>query len=89
MKFSDLQCCPFCGHDEYYTKEYWYGTIYYGERFDGKEAHNENMYDSLNYKNHSGRTYCRNCNKYLGNKISNNLSKAAQKKIEQRRADNG
>lgn len=81
MKFSELENCPFCGHDEFYTKEYWYGTICYNERFDGKEAHNEEMYDSLNYKNHSGKAYCRSCNKYIGNKISNRLSKSAEKAL--------
>lgn len=68
MKFSELDCCPFCGSEEFYTKEYGYGTIYYNERFDGKEADNSELFESLSFKNYSGKAYCRNCNRYLGNK---------------------
>lgn len=31
MKFSDLTECPFCGCEEYYTKEYVCGVIRYNE----------------------------------------------------------
>lgn len=79
MKFSELKECPFCGFDEYYTKEYTYGTVCYGERFDGEEAHNEDMYAGLLTKNYSGRCYCRNCGEYLGNKTTDTLSKRAEK----------
>lgn len=78
MKFSELTECPFCGCDEFYTTQYVYGTIRYNERYDGEEAENAELYDGLNCKNYSGRAYCRNCNKYLGNRESNILSKAAE-----------
>ena len=81
MKFSELEKCPFCGHDEFYTKTYWYGTIHYNERFDGKEADNCEMYDSLNYKNNTGRAYCRKCNRYIGSKEKDVLSKSAEKAL--------
>lgn len=81
LKFSELECCPFCGSEEYVTKTYVYGTTYCGERFDGEECHNEGLYDSLNCKNYSGRAYCRNCGKYLGNKDANTLSKQVQKEL--------
>ena len=81
MKFGDLKKCPFCGYDEFYTKEYVFGSIKYAERFDGEEASNEELYDYLNSRNYNGRAYCRNCNKYLGNKITNELSKGASAKL--------
>lgn len=80
MKFSDLKCCPFCGCDEFYEKQYAYGTIMFRGRFDGKEAHNEELYDGLSYK-YSGKTYCLQCNKYLGNIKENTIGKAAQKAL--------
>lgn len=81
MKFSDLTECPFCGADEFYTTEYVYGTIRYKERFDGREAHNEQLYDSLSTKNYSGRTYCVSCNKYLGNREKDTVSKAVERSL--------
>ena len=68
MKFSELDCCPFCCSKEYYTKQYVYGTLCYNERFDGEEAENGELYDGLNCKNYSGRVYCKECGRYLGNK---------------------
>lgn len=73
MKFKELDCCPFCGHDEYYTKQYVYGTLICHERFDGQEAENGEMYDSLNCRNFSGRAYCSKCDRYLGNVVKNTV----------------
>lgn len=73
MKFSELDCCPFCGHDEYYTKQYVYGSLRCNERFDGQEAENGEMYESLNCGNFSGRAYCSNCDRYLGNVVKNTV----------------
>ena len=81
MKFSELRECPFCGYEEFYTTQYVYGSISFRERFDGKEAHNEELYDYLNCRNYSGRAYCRSCNRYLGNREANVLSKQAQKAL--------
>ncbi len=78
MKFTDLKCCPFCGSEEFYVKQYAYGTMICRERFDG-EADNENLFEGLNYK-YSGRAYCLRCEKYLGNIEKNILGKEAQKK---------
>lgn len=83
MKFSELTECPFCGYDEFYTTLYLCGTTRYGECFNGDEAHNEQMYDSLCTRRYTGKAYCRNCEKYLGNKESNTLSKAAEKQLSQ------
>ena len=79
LLFSKLKQCPFCGHDEYYTTEYVYGTIRYAERFDGKEANNAELYDGLNVRSSKGSIYCRHCCKYLGNRITNKTSKQVQK----------
>ena len=78
MKFSELKECPFCGHDEFFTKAYVFGSINYAERFDGKESHNEELYDYLNTRNYSGTAYCVNCRKYLGNRETDIVSKQAQ-----------
>lgn len=66
MKFSDLKCCPFCDSDTFYERTRVRGTMTYYLRFDGEEAHNEEMYDGLDYKS-SGRVWCANCGNYLGN----------------------
>lgn len=81
MKFSDLKKCPFCGNDEFYTTQYVYGTIRCAERFDGAEAHNEELYDYLNCSNYTGRAYCRSCGKYLGNRETDILSKQVLKAL--------
>lgn len=80
MKFSDLKCCPFCGNDEFYEKQYAKGPIYFNMRFDGEETHNETMYDSLTTIQ-SGRVYCNHCEKYLGNMLSDALGKEAERAI--------
>ena len=81
IKLKDLKKCPFCGHDEYYVKQYVYGSLICRERFDGKEAENGEMYDGLNTGKFSGRAYCSKCHKLIGNVIQNNLSKQAQKEL--------
>lgn len=83
MKFSDLTECPFCGNDEFFTKQYVYGTLRYNERFDGEETHNEELYDYLNTGKYSGRCYCNSCNAYLGNKETDIVSKAVEKKLKE------
>lgn len=73
MKFKELNYCPFCGHDEYYTTQYVYGSVRYFERFDEEETENGAMYDSLNQKPFSGRAYCAKCDRYLGNVVKNTV----------------
>lgn len=85
MKFTDLKCCPFCGYDTFYQKQYAYGTILFRGRFDGKEAHNEDLYEGLNYKYNVGRAYCLNCNEYLGNIEENVVGKNAQKALNKQK----
>lgn len=82
MKFSDLERCPFCGHDEFYTNDYYTGTSSYNQRFDGEEAYdNSQMYDGLTH--HFGaRAYCGNCWKYLGSYRSDKLGKKAEKALK-------
>lgn len=80
MKFTDLKCCPFCGSEGFYVKQYAYGTIICRERFDGEEACNEDLYDGLIYK-YSGRAYCLGCEKYLGNIENDILGKEAAKAL--------
>lgn len=82
MQFTELTNCPFCGSEEYYTKQYAYGSVTYYERFDGIRAENGAMYEGLNFK-YSGRVYCSHCDKCLGNKDLNELSKAAEKALKE------
>lgn len=78
IDFEDLTCCPFCGSGVFYEKEQAYGNIEYNSRFDGEEAKNYDMYEGLSYHS-SGRCYCRDCDKYLGNIINGTVGKDAQR----------
>lgn len=84
MNFTELTCCPFCGNEEFYTKQQFRGGCWYNERFDGNEADNTEMYDGL--LSYGGdKAYCNNCNKYLGNRTLNSVSRkaeAAQRKMK-------
>ena len=82
MKFTELENCPFCGSEEFYSKNYMYGTSHYNERFDGEETYNDQMYDGLIVK-YGYRAYCCNCNRYLGNKTKNTLSKNTELKLKE------
>ena len=86
MTFEDLTCCPFCGSEIFYEKEQAYGNIEFNSRFDGKEAENYDLYEGLSFRS-SGRCYCRDCNKYLGNIINDTVGKAVQKEFEKRGND--
>lgn len=81
MKLSDLQCCPFCGNDEFYIKQYVYGTIRTYEKFDGREADNSEMYETLINKPTTERAYCERCGRFLGSRKTNTLSKYALKAV--------
>ena len=80
MQFKDLEACPFCGCDEFYEKQQARGTINYRMRFDGKETDNSAMYDGL-ITLYSGRVYCNDCSRYLGNYLKNIVSKLAEKQL--------
>ena len=81
LKFSDLRECPFCGSDEFFEKQYAYGTILIRERFDGQEADNSDLYDKLNFR-YSGRIYCSQCKRVLGNRIKDTVSKSVEKELK-------
>lgn len=81
MKFSELTKCPFCGGDEFYTKEYAFGTVEIAIRFDGEEADNGGAYDNLRHKG-TGACYCRLCHTYLGNLERDTVSKKAEKVLK-------
>lgn len=87
MKFSELEKCPFCGHDEFYTNDYFRGMSEFYQRFDGEEAtDNSQMYDGLAH--HQGaKAYCGNCWAYLGNCITDKLGKKAQRALDERRCN--
>lgn len=66
MKFSELACCPFCGCKTFFQRYRYSGTGLYSMNFDGSEADNTEMYEGLPSKS-SGRAYCYECGKYIGN----------------------
>ena len=72
-EFSDLKSCPFCGSEEYYNRCTVKGIVQLNMRFDGEETDNECMYDNLEYYG-SQKVYCRQCNAYLGNQVTNKIS---------------
>ena len=82
MTFNELTECPFCGNDEFYTKDYVYGASIYHQRFDGGEdVDNTEMYSSLMHKP-GAKCYCNNCESYLGNRFTGQLSKAVLKIVD-------
>ncbi len=87
MKFEDLTCCPFCGCETYYEKQTVKGKIEFNSLFNGEEAPNYDMYEGLEHK-YSGKCYCRDCDKYLGNNLTNVVGKEAENKISEREKTN-
>lgn len=83
IKLSDLDCCPFCGSEEYYKKCNISGRVNVGYRFDGGEAWNGEMYDYTTITPTSERVYCRECYSYLGNSATNKLGKRAEVKCKE------
>ena len=84
MQFKELTECPFCGHDEYYGKYFTYGTVRMHSKYDGKfeTPTNAEAYDYLQTRTDSGRMYCGNCHKYLGNIYTNEIGKSAEKALK-------
>ena len=62
---NNITECPYCGHDEYYIKQYHsgYGTYYI--RYDGEETENGDIYCALNDKTVSKYAWCGCCHKRL------------------------
>lgn len=83
MNFSDLKHCPFCGGEEYFERRRAAGYVTYNMRFDGRETHNEGMYDGLSYED-SGKRWCTDCGCYLGNAKTGRVGVAASKKLNRR-----
>ena len=72
MIFKDLKACPFCGCEEYYERSRIKGYVQYRIRFDGEETDKTNMYDGTT-TTPNGKFYCSNCERYLGNYITDTL----------------
>lgn len=72
--FSDLKSCPFCGCKMYYEKQTVKGNIEFNNSFNGEEVPNYDVYEGLSHT-YSGRCYCRDCDKYLGNNLKTQLAK--------------
>lgn len=72
MKFSDLKYCPFCGGDEFYTIEEYYGNPSKPQRFDGKAAIPGKIYDSI-ANTYKVNAYCRSCKRYLGDLLKDTV----------------
>lgn len=65
MNEPNMTECPYCGHDEYYINYRYSGTGICRCRFDGEEAENGGMYDSLQNTVVGKFAYCCNCNKKI------------------------
>lgn len=90
MKLSELTCCPFCNEGtEYYECLYVSGSVRHYSGYDGKfnSITNAEMYDFLHNRT-SGRVYCENCNQYIGNYITDRLSRAAKEALKQKNTMN-
>lgn len=61
-----MDCCPYCGHNEFYIKQYFSGTCDYNMRFDrGVDVENGSMWDGATMKDMRKYVKCSNCNKKL------------------------
>lgn len=65
---ANMECCPHCGHDEFYRKTRLSGYTEFRYRFDGEDAENSHMHDGLNYKE-SKTAYCCACHKPIRNLV--------------------
>lgn len=62
---APIDRCPYCGSSEgYYSKDYMYGPSRCYRNYNGEEAYNGEMYDSLN-QNQGKYAYCAECHKRL------------------------
>lgn len=72
-KISDLSCCPFCGHDEFYIKQSYKGNCQLNIRFDRKDnVDNSDLYWSAEHKIISKFAYCNHCDQKIA-KIDDTL----------------
>ena len=81
MKFLKIKECPFCGCTTFYQKFQYRGRGIYFSNYDGSDAENGDMYDYVNATT-TGRAYCAECDRYLGNAGSDVLGKQAEKAME-------
>lgn len=81
--FSNLECCPFCGNEEFYTTNYMFGSCDYNQRFDGEEPlDNSQMYDGLRVDS-GKRAYCNACFEYIGNIESGTLGAKTIRRLKE------
>lgn len=62
---EEMKECPYCGHDEFYIKQYYSGETEFNYRYDGKEADNSEMYDYATHRDLTKYAYCKGCRKRL------------------------
>lgn len=68
---KELDSCPHCGSEEFYRKVSFSGKGQCNYRFDGGDADNTHLHDSVNYKASKMR-YCTECHKPLGSATAKN-----------------
>lgn len=63
---EDLEECPYCGNDQYATKERIYGIIFHNQTFkENEEAENGEMYETSSTTLASKYYYCEQCFKKI------------------------
>ncbi len=74
-KFSDLSCCPICGHDSFYELTEAHDIYSFsGKKIDYEEGKN------------TGKCYCNYCKTFLGSREKNKLSNAAARIVNKKQA---
>lgn len=63
LKNPDIKECPYCGCDEFYYIQYASGKVEYHMQFNGEEADNGEMNESLRYSDIGKFAYCAECRK--------------------------
>lgn len=59
----EIKECPYCGRDTFYYKQIMHGTGNMYGRYDGEEAENGDMHESIQYTPIGKFAYCAGCGK--------------------------
>ena len=66
---KEIKCCPYCEHDEFYRVTIVSGRTESHYRFDGADAENSHLHESIHYRDLKA-AYCCQCQKKLPTSVA-------------------